>query len=160
VRSKSFQTFLNAWHERLQERYDVFLGYSSRSSGVAAVIRHYLENDLRVRVLDWQEFPPAGSILDAIEKAEAQCTAGVFLFTADDRLDGSASADVAAPRDNVVFEAGYFARGKGKERVLIIRQRSAKMPADLGGDIYVPFSDDADFPAVKERVARFIASRL
>ena len=53
-----------------------------------------------------------------------------------------------------------FSKVKGKERVLIIRQRSAKMPADLGGDIYVPFSDEADFPAVKERVARFIASRL
>lgn len=160
ARSKAFQSFLNAWHERLHQRWDVFLGYSSSSAPTAGVIREFLENDLQVRVRDWHDFPPAGSILDAIESAEAECTAGVFLFTADDKLEGSPSVDIAVPRDNVVFEAGYFARGKGKDRVLIIRQRSAKMPADLGGDIYVPFSDERDFPAVKEQVARFIAARL
>jgi hypothetical protein len=39
----------------------------------------------------------------------------------------------AVPRDNVVFEAGYFIRAKGKDRVLIVREAGAKTPADLGG---------------------------
>jgi predicted nucleotide-binding protein len=39
----------------------------------------------------------------------------------------------AVPRDNVLFEAGYFIQAKGKDRVLIVREAGAKMPADLGG---------------------------
>jgi predicted nucleotide-binding protein len=42
----------------------------------------------------------------------------------------------AAPRDNVVLEAGYFIRAKGKDRVLIVREAGAKLPADIGGTIY------------------------
>jgi hypothetical protein len=34
------------------------------------------------------------------------------------------------------------------------------MPADPGGDIYVPFSDERDFAAVRDQVARFVAARL
>jgi predicted nucleotide-binding protein len=47
----------------------------------------------------------------------------------------------AVSRDNVIFEAGYFANSKRKDRVLIIREDGAKMPADLGGNIYVHLSD-------------------
>jgi len=36
--------------------------------------------------------------------------------------------ELAVPRDNVIFEAGYFAHSKGHERVLVIRGQGAKMP--------------------------------
>lgn len=54
-----------------------------------------------------------------------------------------------APRDKVILEAGYFAAAKGKERTLIIRQKGAKMPADLGGDIYAPLLDPDDTNPVR-----------
>ena len=51
---------------------------------------------------------------------------------------------LAVPRDNVVFEAGYFIGLKGKRNVLIVREAGSKMPADLGGDIYASLTDRTD----------------
>ena len=47
----------------------------------------------------------------------------------------------AAPRDNVVFEAGCFVALKGKRNVLIARGAGSKTPADLGGDVHAPLRD-------------------
>jgi predicted nucleotide-binding protein len=44
----------------------------------------------------------------------------------------------------VVFEAGYFINAKGKDHVLIILEKNAKMPADLGGDIYASLEEIKD----------------
>jgi predicted nucleotide-binding protein len=73
-------------------------------------------------------------------------------------------AEQAVPRDNVVFEAGFFANAKGPERVLIIREEGAKMPADLGGDIYAPLPRRnrarPDISVVEPRIRRFLTSAL
>jgi predicted nucleotide-binding protein len=82
------------------------------------------------------DFKAGASILQGIETSRSRCTCGIFLFGENDPLEGD-TAGGAAPRDNVVFEAGYFMSAKGAEGCLIVRQGSAKMPADLGGSIYV-----------------------
>ena len=63
---------------------------------------------------------------------------------------------VAAPRDNVVFEAGYFIGVKGKRNVLIIRESGSKMPADLGGDIYAPLPDRASIAPIERTIEAFV----
>ena len=85
-----------------------------------------------------------------------RCSAGIFLFTGDDPLTDRAHKDKAVPRDNVVFEAGYFSHAKGKGHVLIIREAGAKMPADLGGDIYASLQDKSKIAPIKETIRRFI----
>jgi predicted nucleotide-binding protein len=50
----------------------------------------------------------------------------------------------AIPRDNVVLEAGFFMSAKGKFRVLMVREKGSKIPADLGGDIYASLEDKSD----------------
>lgn len=55
----------------------------------------------------------------------------------------------------MVFEAGYFIRAKGKDRVLIIREAGAEMPADLGGDIYGTLRDRSK-PGAMPELRRFI----
>ena len=60
------------------------------------------------------------------------------------------------PRDNVVFEAGYFSALKGKAKVLIVRESGAKMPADLGGDIYAALSDKEDIEPIKPVLRKFM----
>jgi predicted nucleotide-binding protein len=57
----------------------------------------------------------------------------------------------------VVFEAGFFAHAKGKERVLIIRERGSKMPADLGGDIYASLTDRSNITPIKPVLRKFVA---
>jgi hypothetical protein len=157
--TKEFEACFTHWRTRLDERRDVFLGYCGASSSTAQELRKFLEQDIGANVLDWQrDFKPGRSILEEIEEARARCTTGIFLFTKDDEFRNTTEAYQAAPRDNVVFEAGYFASAKGKKRVLIIRQKGAKMPADLGGDIYASLEDKDDLSPVEDVIRRFFSN--
>jgi len=98
------------------------------------------------------------SILAQIEEAAARCSAGIFLFTKDDDLADSGQPDRSAPRDNVVFEAGYFIGLKGKRNVLIVLEAGSKMPADLGGDIYAMLQDRSDIGPIERVVSGFMSA--
>jgi hypothetical protein len=154
-----FMTPFRHWLDKLNRKKDVFLGYCSGSAGTVAAVKHYLVETLQLSVLDWaSDFDPAGIILSRIEEAANLCSLGIFLFTKDDELVRDASAGHAAPRDNVIFEAGYFIHAKGKDNVLIIRESGAKMPADLGGDIYLSLSERDDIAPLKAGIDRFISN--
>jgi hypothetical protein len=157
TKDTSFQKQFDSWKAQLAQRSDVFLGYCSSSTGTAKNLKRFLEKDLGARVLDWQtDFTPGQTILQQIEEAAARCSAGIFLFTQDDKLPDGDEAIMASPRDNVVFEAGYFIHAKGKERVLIVRQDGTKMPADLGGDIYAVLKEKSNIEPIEDIVRRFI----
>ncbi len=157
--SDTFKHRFTVWAESLRERKDAFLGYSSQATSTAQAINLYVSK-LGVSVMDWSmDFFAGGTILEEIERAAHLCTCGIFLFTQDDLLESSAP-DRAAPRDNVVFEAGYFTARKGKERVLIIREEGAKMPADLGGNIYLPLPDRKDTARIETRLRQFLERQL
>ncbi len=154
-----FQIFLSRWKKIVESRKDVFLAYSSKREVVANGIREILGR-AGATVLDWRrDFDEGGTILEQIEKAAQLTTGGIFLFTRDDDLI-EGSSKVAAPRDNVVFEAGFFAHAKGSRRILVILEEGARMPADLGGVIYAALSDRSDASGLEEPVTRFIGGRL
>lgn len=144
------------WKNLLEERRDVFLGYCSSSRDTAAAVKRFALS-LGARVLDWQEdFIPGRTILEQIEQAAARSIAGIFLFTKDDELADHGQRELAVPRDNVVFEAGYFTGLKGKHNVLIIREAGSKMPADLGGDIYGSLPDKTDIKPIERTIEAFL----
>jgi hypothetical protein len=152
-----FRVPFGYWKDQLSRRRDVFLGYSSTSEGTARNLKRFLQADLNLTVLDWKtDFAPSRSILQQIKEAASRCSAGIFLFTTDDKLMDETLADKAVPRDNVVFEAGYFISAKGKDHVLIIREVGAKMPADLGGDIYASLNNKSDIFPIEDTVRKFI----
>jgi predicted nucleotide-binding protein len=98
------------WLALLNQRQDVFLGYSSKSEVTAAAIKRYLLS-LSAKVLDWQtDFIPGRTILDQIEHAATRSVGGIFLFTKDDDLADHGQAELTVPRDNVIFEAGVLHR--------------------------------------------------
>jgi hypothetical protein len=146
IHTEKFQVPFGYWKEALDERVDVFLGYCSRSKAIAEKVNRYLQS-LGAKVLDWEtDFIPGRTILEQIEQAAKRSVGGIFLFTKDDDFaDGTATA-IAAPRGNVVFEAGYFIGVKGKRNILIVRENGSKMPADLGGDIYASLPDRESTP--------------
>jgi hypothetical protein len=157
VVSDKFMNVFDYWKLKMFDRRDVFLGYCSRSTATAKEIRHYLENDQQVSVLDWQtDFSPGSNILQQIQEATEKCRSGIFLFTQDDFIDDTTQDRKAVPRDNVVFEAGYFIKAKEKSHVLIILEKGAKMPADLGGDIYASLGNDKDVSTIKNDISKFI----
>jgi hypothetical protein len=158
LRQATFLHRFTLWVDQLKERRDIFLGYCSKARDTANAINIFLVR-LGVSVSDWAEFSAAGNILDEIERASAICTAGIFLFTQDDILE-EGQGDRAAPRDNVVFEAGYFTQSKGRERVLIIREQGAKMPADIGGNIYLPLPNRRDISSIESQLRSFVEKRV
>jgi hypothetical protein len=156
LHTNEFRVPFNYWRNLLDERRDVFLGYSSTSTAVALAVKTHILA-LGARVLDWQtDFIPGRTILEQIEQAAARSIGGIFLFTKDDDLADRSKVAVAVPRDNVVFEAGYFIAAKGKRNVLIIRQAGSKMPADLGGDIYAALPSRDSIAPIERTLAAFM----
>jgi hypothetical protein len=161
VTGPDFGAFMESWIDKLKQRRDIFLGYCSGSKRTAQSIKRYLVDTLQASVLDWYtDFAPADSILDDIQEAESRCSAGIFLFTQDDTSEDEDGVQLAVPRDNVVFEAGYFISAKGKDRVLIVRENGSKLPADLGGDIYAVLDDRGVTSEIKNSIKRFVDQRL
>ena len=155
----AFRQRFGVWSDQIKERSDVFLGYSSKAKSTADAINLFLTRSFELRVRDWAvDFAAAGIIIDEIETASRLCSGGIFLFTNDDIIEGTEMK--AAPRDNVVFEAGYFAAAKGRDRVLIIREEGAKMPADLGGNIYLSLTNRNDISTIHSAIREFIERRL
>jgi hypothetical protein len=154
--TKEFTVPFGYFRDKLKDRRDVFLGYCSSSRSTADKIKTFLTEQVGLTVLDWTtDFASGTTILEQIELASIRCGAGIFLFTKDDYLSGNGGKDRAVPRDNVVFEAGFFSAIKGKSRVLIVRESDAKIPADLGGDIYASLKDKSDIKTIKTALKRF-----
>lgn len=156
LKSDEFRVPFEYWKRSLNERRDVFLGYCSASSSTAAKIKRYMSSR-GARVLDWQtDFIPGRTIIEQIEQAASRSVGGVFLFTKDDDLADRRQAVRSVPRDNVVFEAGYFIGLKGKRNVLIVRESGSKMPADLGGDIYAALPNRHDIKPIQRTLEAFL----
>lgn len=159
VNSPKFSNALAAFLGKVRDRRDVFLGYCSTSTGTAQNLKRFIEKEIGGSVLDWQfDFVEGRTVIEEIEEAARRTTGGVFLFTRDDLL--AVEGEQAAPRDNVVFEAGFFAHAKGRGRVLIIRERDAKMPANLGGNIYAMLADKTNIAPLENRLKRFLETSL
>lgn len=153
-----FRRHFDLWLAEVKAQHDIFLGYCSKNAGLAAQIQLRLER-AGARVRNWaMDFRSGSSILEEIEAARMQCSAGVFLFAENDPLAGAAGA--AAPRDNVVFEAGYFMAAKGPRRCLVVREGEAKMPADLGGAIYLQLDRSGGIASIEARLAEFVEATL
>lgn len=158
VESPEFTKRFTAWCHALDARRDVFLGYCSKSAGIAAQIQLLLQRH-GARVRNWaMDFRSGVSILNELEDARRVCSCGIFLFSEDDPLEGEHGG--AAPRDNVVFEAGHFFSSKGMARCLIIRVGNAKMPADLGGAIYVALDRAGDVASIEGRLVQFLEMNI
>jgi hypothetical protein len=153
LQGDAFRRPFATWKKKLERRRDVFLGYASISRGLAVNLKRFL-TELGVSSLDWHDdFAPGKSILDQLTEAASRCSGGIFLFTNDDKLDTPGESTI--PRDNVVLEAGFFISAKGKDRVLIVRQKGSKMPADLGGDIYAALEDKSDIAPIEASIRAF-----
>jgi predicted nucleotide-binding protein len=137
---------------------DVFLAYSSKARATANDIGKFISSR-GILVRDWEiDFAPGATILDELLKASKSCLGAIMLLTKDDEFLGEES--FAAPRDNVIFEMGLFMEAKGRERVLVVREEGAKMPADIGGGIYLPLRDRNDITPIQMKLIDFIDKRI
>ncbi|HLJ90321.1 MAG TPA: TIR domain-containing protein [Candidatus Angelobacter sp.] len=151
--SPSFAYEFDKWLDQVRSHRHVFLGYSTQASEIGAQINNFLTQKVGLSVFDWHDFRPGDTVWDSIERAERLTQCGVFLFMADDKLAGSG---VVAPRDNVVYEAGYFAGAKGRTRSIIVREPNAKVPSDLGGILYLALENRASISSIETRLREHV----
>lgn len=119
------------------DRPRVFFISSKESLPVAKAIRHglkYSETDSLI----WSDedmFPPGSYPLEVLEREVDLADFGVAIAHPDD-IVRSRRNESAAPRDNVIFELGFFMSRLGRKRTfLLVPQADAelKLPSDFKG---------------------------
>ena len=123
----------------------VFLGSSTQQAKLLSAISRGLEDIADVDA--WTNvFNPGVSTLDRLVELTRQVDFAVFVFGQDDWTSKGAAPDPdtgqAAPRDNVVFEAGLFGGAIGMRRTFILHARGAKLPTDLLGMTSIRYDPD------------------
>lgn len=129
----------------------VFFISSKESLLVAKAIRHGLTHT-DADSLIWSDedmFPPGSYPLEVLENEVDKADFGVAIAHPDD-IVRSRRNESAAPRDNVIFELGFFMSRLGRKRTfLLVPQMDAelKLPSDFKGMIpitYPPLTGKAD----------------
>lgn len=100
------------------------------------VARLIEKQGLRAVILNEQ----ANAGLTIIEKLERESSAAgaVCLFTADDVGKGKTEQNELQkrPRQNVIFETGFFIGRLGREHVVVLSDSDIELPSDMQGIVY------------------------
>lgn len=116
------------------KRPRIFIGSSSEGLEVAENIQVNLDDDCEVTVWKQGHFGLGSSTLESLVTKLDQFDFAVLVLTPDDLIE-TRGESLFSPRDNVVFELGLFMGHLGRERTIVIFDRTAdlKLPSDLAG---------------------------
>ena len=100
---------------------------------VASLIR---QQGIKAVILD-EQVNAGRTIIEKFEK-NSDVGGAICLFTADDigKKKGETGEGKCRPRQNVVFEAGYFMGKLGRNHVVIISDSGVELPSDMSGIVY------------------------
>ena len=124
----------------------IFLGSSGKQQKLLQALTRGLEDVAHVE--PWTtSFNPGTTTLERLLELAREVDFAAFVFAHDDWTTNSPPASddpgtgQAAPRDNVVFEAGLFGAALGMRRTFILHASGAKLPSDLLGLTCVRYGD-------------------
>ena len=147
----------------LNEFPRVFIASSSESLAVARGLKANLESIAEVRIWDEGLFTPGSYTLEDMLRFTTSFDFAIFVFGADDSVV-SRGLQLAAPRDNVILEAGLFYSTLGRERVFLCAPQttSFKTPSDLMGLKILAFREpsDANYRAATSSASTEIVARI
>jgi hypothetical protein len=137
----------------------IFLGSSTEQAKLLQGIARGLADVADVE--PWTTtFNPGRSALDRLVELTNEVDFAVFVFAQDDWTTTDRSpGGQAAPRDNVVFEAGLFGGALGIRRTFILHANGAKLPTDLLGLTTVRYdsaTSAADVRAINQKLKKAI----
>ena len=144
----------------------IFLGSSGAQSKLVQALTRGL--GAVADVDPWTtSFQPGTNTLERLLELTREVDFAAFVFAQDDWTTSSAAsapeagAGQAAPRDNVVFEAGLFGGALGMRRTFILHAQGAKLPTDLLGLTCVRYaaSTPAELKTVNEKLCGAIESQ-
>src|SRR6476469_2314560 len=144
----------------------IFLGSSGKPAKLLQALTRGLEDVAHVE--PWTtSFNPGTTTLDRLLELTREVDFAAFVFAQDDwtsntppRSESSAPGQ-AAPRDNVVFEAGLFGGVLGMRRTFILHANGTKLPTDLLGLTCVRYGepmDAAEMESVCQKLQKAIES--
>jgi hypothetical protein len=124
----------------------IFLGSSGKQEKLLQALTRGLADVAHVD--PWMtSFNPGTTTLERLVELAHEVDFATFAFARDDwttvGASGSTSAASAqaAPRDNVVFEAGLFGGVLGMRRTFILHANGSKLPSDLLGLTSIRYGD-------------------
>ena len=121
---------------------EVFLVHG-RDDGTKARVARFLER-IKLDPVVLQEMPNQGNtIIEKFEHYASKVRFAVVLFTPDDvgSLSGNTSNTQPRPRQNVIFELGYFVGKLGRDRTCALVKGNLEMLSDYSGVLYIPLDD-------------------
>jgi len=126
----------NALINRLNLKPRVFIICSKEALPIAKCLELGLEYE-NCDVLLWSDeqiFAPGQYPLESLEAEVAKADFGVVLAEPDD-LRLSRNKEHHVPRDNVIFELGFFMSrlGRGRTLLLLPRNKDVELPSDFKG---------------------------
>jgi hypothetical protein len=141
----------------------IFLGSSGKQEKLLQALTRGLEDVAHVN--PWTtSFNPGTTTLERLVELAHEVDFAAFAFARDDWTTAGVSAapaaesGQAAPRDNVVFEAGLFGGVLGMRRTFILHANGAKLPSDLLGLTSIRYGETsaAELKVVCQKLRRAI----
>lgn len=111
----------------------LFIGCSTESVNIAEEIQLKLKhNNIDVRIWTDGVFGPSSTPIEDLQKEADESDFAAFLFGPDDVVI-SRGNESDAPRDNIVFELGFFMGNLDRTRTFLIKEHDTdiKVPTDL-----------------------------
>ena len=100
-------------------------------------------NDWKVPYLVAVDEPNAGRpISKKVADTMRMCSAGIFIFTADEEFLDEDSETVGRPSENVVYELGAASLLYGR-KIVILKEVGVTFPSDFGDLGWIEFGEDA-----------------
>lgn len=125
-----------------EDELEFFIASSSEGVEVAeALLKGILSLHPRWKPCFWKApaiFIPGTSTLDSLEKLIGGCHFGVYVLTADDKLEIRSKTTVT-PRGNVIFEMGMGVGIHGPQKSFIIHDKVDTI-SDLNGITTIPYA--------------------
>jgi CRP/FNR family cyclic AMP-dependent transcriptional regulator len=125
----------NALVTSASERVRVFIISSAESIEIARTIQNAFDHD-PFSVTVWTDgvFRASHYAIESLERALDQSDVAIAVAQPDD-ITVSRGEPRATPRDNVIFELGFFIGRLGRHRALLVEPRGEEisLPSDLAG---------------------------
>ena len=112
----------------------VFIGSSREGIRIAEAVQVLLNEEYEVEIWSQGIFGLSQGTLESLESSLDDFDFAILVLTPDD-MTTLREMTLASPRDNVLFELGFFMGGLGRRRTFIVCQADIeiRMPTDLAG---------------------------
>jgi len=121
---------------RKGQRYrpTLFIGSSSAGLDIAQALQENLMSDFDVEIWNQGAFEVGEFNLEALINTGRRTNFAVLVLTPDDLIT-VANVTRPSPRDNVIFEMGFFLGTLGRRQAFIVHEEgsSLKLPTDIDG---------------------------